>query len=117
MPVPESSWQSAFAVQQRMVQLLDLRFYWELREQMSGTPELRAHHDDFVRCSREVGTPNADIEIGHLSSSLCHLGNIATRIGRVLEFDPKHEQIVGDGEANAMLSREYRKHWGRPGGA
>ena len=89
----------------------------KLREQMSGTPDLRAHHDDFFRCIREGGTPNADIEIGHLSSSLCHLGNIATRIGRVLEFDPKHEQIVGDGEANAMLSREYRKHWGRPGGA
>ncbi|MDE2642174.1 MAG: Gfo/Idh/MocA family oxidoreductase [Verrucomicrobiota bacterium] len=89
----------------------------KLREQMSGSPDLRAHHDDFFRCIREGGTPNADIEIGHLSSSLCHLGNIATRIGRVLEFDPKHEQIVGDGEANAMLSREYRKHWGQPGGA
>ena len=89
----------------------------KLREQMGGSPDLRAHHDDFFRCIREGGTPNADIEIGHLSSSLCHLGNIATRVGRVLEFDPKHEQIVGDGEANALLAREYRNHWGRPGGA
>ena len=89
----------------------------KLREQMSGSPDLRAHHDDFFRSIREGGTPNADIEIGHLSSSLCHLGNIATRIGRVLEFDPKHEQIADDVEANAMLSREYRKHWGKPGGA
>tara|TARA_B100001250_G_scaffold412162_1_gene442660 strand:- start:1704 stop:3035 length:1332 start_codon:yes stop_codon:yes gene_type:complete len=89
----------------------------KLREQMSGSPDLRAHHDDFFRSIREGGTPNADIEIGHLSSSLCHLGNIATRIGRVLEFDPKHEQIADDVEANAMLSREYRKHWGKPDGA
>ena len=89
----------------------------KLREQMSGSPDLRAHHDDFFRSIREGGTPNADIEIGHLSSSLCHLGNIATRIGRVLEFDPKHEQIADDVEANAMLSREYRQHWGKPGGA
>jgi len=56
----------------------------KLREQMSGSPDLRAHHDDFFRCIREGSTPNADIEIGHLSSSLCHLGNIATRVGRVL---------------------------------
>ncbi|MBC8245914.1 MAG: Gfo/Idh/MocA family oxidoreductase [Verrucomicrobia bacterium] len=88
-----------------------------LREQMGGSPDLRAHHDDFFRCIRDGGTPNADIEVGHLSSSLCHLGNIATRIGRVLEFDPKREQIVGDAEANALVTREYRDHWGRPSGA
>jgi predicted dehydrogenase len=88
----------------------------KLREQMSGSPDLRAHHDDFFRCIREGGTPNADIEIGHLSSSLCHLGNIATRVGRVLEFDPKREQIVGDDEANALVTRKYSDHWGRPNG-
>lgn len=88
----------------------------KLREQMSGSPDLRAHHDDFFRCIREGSTPNADIEIGHLSSSLCHLGNIATRVGRVLEFDPKREQIVGDNEANALVTRKYSDHWGRPNG-
>jgi len=35
----------------------------------------------------------------------------------VLEFDPKREQIVGDAEANALVTREYRDHWGRPSGA
>jgi predicted dehydrogenase len=88
----------------------------KLREQMSGSPDLRAHHDDFFRCIREGSTPNADIEIGHLSSSLCHLGNIATRVGRVLEFDPKREQIVRDDEANALVTRKYSDHWGRPNG-
>jgi hypothetical protein len=83
---------------------------------MSGSPDLRAHHDDFFRCIREGSTPNADIEIGHLSSSLCHLGNIATRVGRVLEFDPKREQIIGDDEANALVTRKYSDHWGRPNG-
>ncbi len=88
----------------------------KLREQMSGSPDLRAHHDDFFRCIREGTTPNAEIEIGHLSSSLCHLGNIATRVGRVLEFDPKREQIVGDNEANALVTRKYSDHWSRPNG-
>jgi predicted dehydrogenase len=64
------------------------------------------------------GVPlSADALTGHLSTSLCHLGNIATRLGRSLAFDPGQEQIVGDDEANALVRRHYRAHWGTPGGA
>jgi hypothetical protein len=42
------------------------------------------------------------------------LGNIATRLGRSLTFDPQAEKIVGDSEADALLGREYRSHWGTP---
>jgi predicted dehydrogenase len=59
---------------------------------------------------------NADALTGHLSTSLCHLGNISTRVGRSLVFDPKAEQIQGDEEANKLLRREYRDHWGTPKG-
>ena len=59
----------------------------------------------------------ADIEIGHLSSSLSHLGNIAARIGRAIKFDPMAEKVVGDEEANRLVSREYRQgHWSVPKG-
>lgn len=59
---------------------------------------------------------NADALVGHLSSSLAHLANIATRVQRSLVFDPLKEQIVGDSEANAFVSRQYRQHWGTPKG-
>ena len=49
-----------------------------------------------------------DIEEGHLSSALCHLGNIAYRTGRSIRFDPHTESIVSDSEASAMLTRDYR---------
>jgi hypothetical protein len=68
---------------------------------------------DAVRDRRQL---TADALTGHLSTSLCHLGNIATRVGRSLEFDPQTEQIVGDDEANALVRREYRDHWGAPRG-
>ena len=78
------------------------------------------HHRDFLECVRsgsENRRPNADIEIGHLSSSLSHLGNIATRVGRTIRFDPKAEKVVGDDEANRLVSREYRQgHWAVPRG-
>lgn len=82
----------------------------------SGTVNLPAHHRDFFDCIRTGNRPHADVEIGHLSASLCHLGNIATRLRRVLSFDPAEEQILGDSEANALVHREYREHWGTPRG-
>lgn len=80
--------------------------------------DLKSHHVDFLDCIGSGRKPNAEIEIGHLSASLCHLGNIATRLGRALQFDPNKEQIIGDEPANALLSRTYRKggHWAIPKG-
>lgn len=77
------------------------------------------HHRNFFDCIRGDGKqlPNADIEINHRAATLCHLGNIATRLGRVLHFDPKTEQILDDKEANALVRRDYRQgHWAAPKG-
>lgn len=83
---------------------------------MTGGADLLAHHRNFFACVRNGNRPNADIEVGHLSASLCHLGNIAHRVRRVLTFDPKTEEIQNDKEAAAMVRRTYRNHWGRPQG-
>jgi len=83
----------------------------------TGSPNVPAHHQNFFDCIRDNKQPNADIEIGHLSAALCHLGNIATRTGRVIHFDPAKEQIIGDEEGNAMVRRKYREgHWAVPKG-
>ena len=63
---------------------------------------------DAVR-SRRVEDLNADVLEGHLSAALCHLGNIAYRLGRTLVFDPKTETFPGDAEANKLLKRDYRR--------
>jgi predicted dehydrogenase len=84
---------------------------------MEGRPNLLAHHRNFFDCIQKDARPNGDIEINHYSTSLCHLGNIATRVGRVLRFDPKTEEIVNDKEAGPMVRRQYREHWARPQGA
>ena len=85
-------------------------------DSMTGTPNLPAHHRNFFDCIKSGNRPNADVAIGHLSASLCHLGNIATRLRRTLSFDPQKEQFVGDSEANALIRRQYREHWGTPKG-
>ena len=73
-----------------------------------------AHVQNFCDAIRTGAKLNADALTGHLSTSLCHLGNIATRLGRSLTFDPQKEVFVGDEEANALVRRPYRDHWATP---
>ena len=67
------------------------------------------HLQNFIDCVRDRRRPNADIEIGHISTSLCHLGNISQRLGRKLAWDGHAERFPHDDEANKLLRREYRK--------
>jgi predicted dehydrogenase len=84
---------------------------------MKGSPSLPAHHGNFLECIHSGKSPNADIEINHLSAVLCHLGNIATRLGRTVIFDPKKEEITGDAEGAKLVRRNYREgHWAVPKG-
>jgi predicted dehydrogenase len=72
------------------------------------------HQRNFIDCVKSssgssVTRPNADIEIGHKSTRLCHLGNIAYRTGRALRFDAATETCIDDPEANRLLGRTYRE--------
>jgi predicted dehydrogenase len=92
---------------------------WEVRgadgaKEPPGKDIVGAHVRNFLDCARTGKTPNADIEIGHASTRLCHLGNIAYKTGRTLQFDAKTETFLGDKEANALLGREYRKGFELP---
>lgn len=90
----------------------------KLLAEKTGRVDLPAHHTNFFDCIRgDQKQLNADVMAGHLSASLCHLANIAARVGRVLNFDPKMETIQNDAEANVMVRRKYREgHWAVPKG-
>lgn len=66
-----------------------------------------ANFADAVR-ARNPKLLNAEIEETAISTSLCHLGNIAYRVKREVRFDPVRRTFPGDAEANAMLTRKYR---------
>jgi predicted dehydrogenase len=77
----------------------------------NGTKDYVAHARDFLECIRSRKQPLADIESAHEVATTCHLANISLRVGRKLTWDAAKEQIVGDPQANAMLTRPYRKPW------
>ena len=69
------------------------------------------HYANFLDCVRTRKRPICDVEIGHRSVTVCHLGNISIRLGRPLRWDPVAERIVDDEEANRWLSRPTRAPW------
>ena len=69
---------------------------------------------NFLDCVKSRRRPDADIEAGHLSTTLCHLGNISHRLGRKLRWSGPAEQFVEDAEATRLLGREYRPPYALP---
>jgi len=69
------------------------------------------HFNDFFDCIRNGGRPRADIEEGHRSALLCHLGNIAYRTASTLQTNPQNGHIVDHPSAEALWSREYAEGW------
>jgi hypothetical protein len=73
--------------------------------------QVEKHFANFLEAvqSRDATHLNGPVETAHTSSGIAHLGNIAYRLGRELQFDPKTEMIIGDDDASAMLTRNYRE--------
>lgn len=71
------------------------------------------HLQNFVAAVRDTsGTElSAEIEEGHKSTLLCHLGNIAHRVGRTLHCDPETGRILHDDGAMDLWKREYAEGW------
>jgi len=69
------------------------------------------HFANFIEAVRkhDKSILNGPVETAHLSSGLAHLGNIAYKLERVLNFNPSSETFVNDPEADKMLTRNYRK--------
>jgi len=85
--------------------------------QRVGAEELQigrspGHHADFINCIKSRGTPMASVEIGYHTAVICHLLNISIQLdGRKLKWDPQQGKVIGDEQANRMLTRPMRSPW------
>jgi predicted dehydrogenase len=73
--------------------------------------EPAGEHRNFLDCVKSRRDPYFPVDVGHRVATVCHLANIAIKLGRKLTWDPQQEQFPGDPEANAMLSRPMRSPW------
>jgi hypothetical protein len=65
------------------------------------------HFDNFIKAvrSRKQSDLNADILEGHISSAICHTGNISHRIGAQKNPDEIREAIKGERDAANTFNR------------
>ena len=88
----------------------------KLIAEQTGGGDLPAHHENFFKAILD-GTPtNADIVAGTTAAGIVHLANISARLGRTLNVDPATGRVQGDPEADGLIQRKYREHWGTPKG-
>jgi predicted dehydrogenase len=85
---------------------------WEAGENDVRLPRNpNGHHANWLDCIASRERPICDVEVGHRSATVCHLGNIAIRLGRELNWDPAGEMFVGDEQANQLVGKPMRAPW------
>lgn len=83
----------------------------ELKKFPSSRTSQNEHFGNWLAAIRSGAKLNSEIEEGHKSTLLCHLGNIAHRTGRALKCEAKDGHIRDDKDAMALWTREYAKGW------
>ena len=76
--------------------------------------QAKYHIGNWLDCIKTRELPVADVEVGHRSVTVCHLGNIAREVGHKLQWDPKREIFPNDPAANRYLDRPRRRGYEIP---
>ncbi len=69
------------------------------------------HTANFIEGMKSRKQPISDVWSHNRMLEICHLSNIAMRLGRELKWDPVKREIIGDAQANSFLARESRKEY------
>ena len=104
MRLAGDEWQAFYGRKNELGQSMSMKDF------SAGENSDAAHFQNFIDCvrSRRREDLNADILEGHYSTTMCHLANIAYRVGDQLEFDSDNENFPSSPEANRYLKRKYR---------
>jgi predicted dehydrogenase len=78
-------------------------------EEVYGGKIPENHSVNFIDCMQSRKQPISDVWTHNRMLEICHLSNIAMRLGRAVTWDPVKREIVDDAEANSFLARESRQ--------
>jgi predicted dehydrogenase len=65
----------------------------------------KSDKQDFIDAVKTRGQTLEDAEVGHRTTSVCHLADIAIQVGKKLEWDPVKERFTNSSEANAFVDK------------
>lgn len=84
---------------------------------LGGDSIARGHLENWFDCIKTREKPNADVQIGHRTATICNLIDIARQlghVGEVLRWDAVAERFTNSAEGNTLLDRPRRKGWELP---
>lgn len=96
----------------RLIDTVDSKIIVDAANTVSPAANLdKLHLDNFIESIRGNQTLNAPIGEAAKSVLMCHLANIAQRVGRTLYCDSKTGRIKNDAEAMKLWNRSYQPGW------
>ena len=70
-----------------------------------------ANKRDWINWIKSRNPPFCGLEMGHFTAIICNLGTCRFDSGWTIHWDPEKEVVVGDKEAAAMCTKQYRAPW------
>jgi predicted dehydrogenase len=83
----------------------------ELKPSDERVYESKGHVRNFIDCVKSRKEPVCPVEMAIRCDTIAHMVDVTARTKRVITWDPKTEQIIGDAEAAKMVTRPYRDEW------
>ena len=74
-------------------------------------PRSRGHHAEWIEACKSGKPTAADFQYAGWLTEANHLGNVAYRVGKKLEWDAEAMRAPNAPEADVFLHRTYRKGW------
>jgi predicted dehydrogenase len=71
----------------------------------------QAQWNEWLECARTGATASCNFEYAGLLTEANHLGNVAHKVGKKIQWDPKTLRVTNAPEADQYIRREYRKAW------
>jgi Oxidoreductase family, C-terminal alpha/beta domain len=81
------------------------------RRQVAAKDATALHVENFIECVKSRQRPAGDVETGHRSTIVAHLGNIAYKTRQKLIWECGGEDFKDASAASALLGRQARKPW------
>lgn len=78
-------------------------------EEVYGGKVSENHTANFIEAMKSRKQPISDVWSHNRMLEICHLANIAMRLGRAVKWDSVKREIVGDDQANNFLARDSRQ--------
>jgi predicted dehydrogenase len=81
------------------------------RRPPQSIPKSPGHHEEWIRACKTGGPTTCNFEYSGWLTEANHLGNVAYRVGKKLEWDHVNMRATNAPEADPFLKRQYRSGW------